>query len=135
MDRVIDFFKEMHLYNETLFQMLKDNTKVIDKPYDEIKDFVGCFLVNDNIKLVLPKIRSDIDILIYIHEYTHALFIEDRDEIFPNIMEAIYVNKYFREDQKGEFINRTRSIICTSESEKHIIGNEVKLNILIQSKG
>lgn len=134
MDKVINFFKEMHLYDEDLFQVLINNTKILDRPYEEIKDFIGCFVVNGNIRLVLPKIHNEMDILIYIHEYTHALFIEDRDEIFPNIMEAIYVQKYFTEEQKGEFINRTRSMIATSESENHIIGNEVKLNILIQSK-
>ena len=130
MDKVINFFKEKHLYDEDLFKVLINNAKIIDKPYEEIRDFVGCFIVNGEIKLVLPKIRNEFDILIYMHEYTHALFIDDENEIFPNIMEAIYINKYFDNEQKEKVTTRTLNIINNSDSEEHIIGNKVKLNAI-----
>lgn len=130
MEQVINFFKEMNLYDEKLFKTLIKNTKIIHRPYEEIKEYVGCFLIENQIKIILPDIISKMDELIYVHEYTHALFSEDEDELFPNIMEATYINKYFTNEQKEIVVQKAKEIIASSESEEHIVGNKVKLNAI-----
>ena len=81
-NRVIEFYKKMGLYTEKLFKMIKDNTILIDY-YDSI--FCGVFIKEDgSFRLVLPKISSVFDELVWVHEYAHAIFL-DEDEIFPNI--------------------------------------------------
>lgn len=125
MNRIINFFKKMNLYDEKIFANIKRNTKVIDKPYEEIMDFVGCFKKDDTFKLVLPTIKNIKDELIYIHEYTHIL-LNDESEIYPNIMEAIYINNYLLKE-KEEMIKTTYAEIENSDSIDHIIGKKVKL--------
>lgn len=128
---VIEFFKYMNLYNEDIFSKLEENTKIIDKPYNEIFDLVGCYKVNDSCKLILPKIYTIYDVLIWIHEYSHALFLEDELEIFPNIMEAYFLNKFIDNiELKKDIVNNTNEIIKNSESYNHIIGNKIKLHLI-----
>lgn len=128
MERVINFFKDIGLYNEDYFNRLFQNTKIIDKPYNEIMGFVGCFKVNDFCKIILPKINSFNDELIYIHEYTHALFLEDNDEMFPNIMEALYINYYVSDiNLKKELILKTNEEIKNSYSKEHSLAKKIKI--------
>lgn len=128
MSNVINFFKSMSLYNKDYFDYLKANTKVIDMPYSSIKDFVGCFVIGNECKLILPKINSIYDELIYVHEYTHALFLDDEKEIFPNLMEALYINKYVKDGNlKNEIIKSIYKEIKDSSDENHIIGKKFKL--------
>ena len=127
-EEVIIFFKYMQLYNEEYFNKIKENTKVINKPYEEIKDFVGCFKINNDFRLILPKLESIDDILIYIHEYTHALFLDDETEIFPNLMEAIYINNFIDDKTiKKDLLNKTKDELNNSTSKNHIIGKKVKI--------
>ena len=125
MGKIIEFFKQMNLYDEKVFENIKKNTKIIDKPYEEIMDFVGCFKREDSVKLILPTIKSIKDELIYVHEYTHIL-LDDESEIFPNIMEAIYTNYYLKNEKKN-VIDMTYNEIENSDSIDHIIGKKVKL--------
>ena len=128
---VVSFFKSMGFYNEEYFNILKNNSKIINMPYEEIKDLVGCYLTNDGCKLILPKINNIFDVLIWIHEYSHALFPEDELEFFPNIMEAIFINNYIKDNKvKEELINKTKYEISVSESISHISGKKVKLILI-----
>ena len=128
MDKIINFFKQMNMYDEHYFNYLKQNTKIIDKPYNEIKEFVGCFKIDNKCRLVLPKINNINDELIYIHEYTHALFLDDELEIFPNIMEAIYINQNITDlNIKNQLIKKTKVEIENTDSFNHKIGKKVKL--------
>ena len=130
-DEIIKFFKSMNLYNEEYFNKIKINTKVINKPYEEIKDFVGCFKTNNDFKLILPKLESIEDILIYIHEYTHCLFLDDDSEIIPNILEAFYVKKcVFDLKTRLEIIKKVEEEIKNSVSKKHIDGKKVKIYLI-----
>lgn len=129
MDRIIEFFKNMDLYDETYFNYLKENTKVINMPYRDIIDFVGCFKIDDyHCRLILPKINSFRDELIYVHEYSHALFLDDELEIFPNIMEAYYINYYLDDiNSKKDIIKELKKELNISVSNNHIVGKKIKL--------
>lgn len=128
MERIVNFFKDIGLYNEDYFNMLISNTKIINKPYNEIMDFVGCFKSENSCKVILPKIKNFNDELIYVHEYTHALFLDDENEIFPNIMEALYINYYVDDiNLKKELILKIKSEIKKSNSKGHVIGKKVKI--------
>jgi len=137
LNNVIDFFKEQGLYNEEYFKRIQENTKIYNKPYDEIKDFVGCYPIYNenneivNFKLILPKINDIYDVLIYIHEYTHALFIEKNDETLPNLMEALYINKYCSKKIKREIVKKTKREIIKSKSLDHKIAKKIKIKNII----
>ena len=135
MDMVINFFKEMNLYDEQLFKNLENRIVIFDKPYEEIKEFVGCYQINGEYKLILPKLNSELDTLVYIHEYTHAIFIDDKEEIFPNVMEAMYIKKYINDKKTLDQIKeKAVNIINNSNSDKHVVANKVKLKLISEEK-
>ena len=126
---VIKFFKDMGFYNEDYFNKIKNNTTVVDKDYNEIIDFVGFY--PDGFKLVLPKIKTMSDVLIWIHEYSHALFPEDSNEIFSNIMEAYFINMYIEDiEEVKKLKEQFNSSIKKSKSINHVIAQKIKLNII-----
>ena len=135
---IIDFFKSMELYDRNFFNHIKKKTKVLDLPYEEIKDFVGCFpvIVDDKVvdfNILLPKLNTIFDVLVYIHEYSHAIDIYDENEIFPNLMEAMFLVDYLQDDELiTQQINRIYEELKNNESERHEIGKKVKLNKLKQ---
>ena len=126
---VIEFFKEMEFYNKEYFELIKNNTTIVDEPYEDIVDLVGFY---PNIfKLVLPKIKSYRDLLIWIHEYTHALFPDDGDEIFPNLMEAYFINMYVNDKEiVNKLIDKTKNEIDNSTDLEHTIAKKLKLNAI-----
>lgn len=119
----------MGFYNKDYFNKIKSRTLVIDNDYENIKDFVGFY--PDNFKLVLPKIKNTRDILIWIHEYSHALFPEDSSELFPNIMELIYINNYVNEEEKVELKDYIINELANSNSMSHTISKKIKLKSII----
>lgn len=124
-NRVISFYKKMGLYNEELFKKIDNCTTKIDSYNDLTKEFYGVFIKEDgSFKLILPKISSIIDEIIWVHEYAHAIFL-DEDEIFPNIMESYYINMYA--DDKKEIIKKTEEEIEKSASNEHTIAKKIKL--------
>lgn len=124
-NRVIEFYKKMGLYTEKLFKMIKDNTILIDY-YDSI--FCGVFIKEDgSFRLVLPKISSVFDELVWVHEYAHAIFL-DEDEIFPNIMESYFINMYI--EDKEPIIKRIQEEIDNSVSENHTLSKKIKLLLI-----
>lgn len=123
------FFKKMGFYNKDYFNKIKSRTLVIDNDYENIKEFVGFY--PDNFKLVLPKIKNTRDILIWIHEYSHALFPEDSSELFPNIMELIYINNYVNEEEKVELKDYIINELDNSDSIDHTISKKIKLKNII----
>ena len=122
MERVIEFYKKMGLYNKELFDKFKQNTLLIDN-YD--REFCGVFIKDDgSFKIVLPKISSVFDELVWVHEYAHAMYL-DIDEVFPNIMESYFINMFV--EDKEEIINRTKEEIKCSDSEEHTLAKRIKL--------
>ena len=124
---VIDFFKRMGFYDEKYFNSLK--LTVINKEYDEIKEFVGFY--PGSFKLVLPSIKSVRDMLIWVHEYSHALFPDDDDEIFPNLMEATFINNYvYNKKIINELKKITQKEINNSDSIEHTLAKRIKLSAI-----
>ena len=124
-NRVIEFYKKMGLYTEKLFKTIKDNTILIDY-YDSV--FCGVFIKEDgSFRLVLPKISSVFDELVWVHEYAHAIFL-DEDEIFPNIMESYFINMYI--EDKEPIIKRIQEEIDNSVSENHTLSKKIKLLLI-----
>lgn len=71
-----DFFREQNLYSEEFFDFIKGKVKVL--PSNTDKDWFGCFPMIDNyvlkdIRILVPEIKRETDLLINIHEYYHAL--------------------------------------------------------------
>ena len=127
---IIKFFKDLNVYDEKMFDLIEKNTTIVDRNYDEIKDLVGCYIVNNKPKLLLPKIYSNRDLLIHIHEYTHALTMSD-NEILPSMMEAFFVRLYIHDKNViNELIAKTNEEIEKSVSKKHTIAKRIKLKYL-----
>lgn len=119
----------MNLYDSEYFGKIEKNTTIIDENYSKIIDFIGFY--PKNFKLVLPKIKSIYDVLIWIHEYSHALFPEDSSEIFPNLMEAYYINMYIDDEEViSKLIEKTNLEIENSNNLEHTIAKKVKLRVI-----
>ena len=93
MERVIDFFKQENIYDEDFFIYIK--SKVHYLPYNADLGWFGCFPILDDhnilidIRLLVPKIETEKNLLINLHEFFHAyelyhelgnLYIEDREQ-------------------------------------------------------
>lgn len=106
-NEIEDFFIEQGLYDEKFFDFIK--TRVKQLPYDAGLEWFGCFpilkdgILND-IRLLVPEIKNEQNILVNIHEYTHAIelfnelgkeYIERREERENKAieMEKIYKKK------------------------------------------
>ena len=73
--------------------------------------------------------KTDFEVLIGIHEYTHMLFLDDNSEIFPNLMEAIYINNFIDDISiKKQMFNMTKEQLDRAVDQNHIIGKKVKIN-------
>ena len=134
---LIDFYKTLDLYDKDYFEKIQKKTFILDDDYNVIKDFIGFYPKYDDnnnlvdFKLYLPHLDGLENILIYVHEYAHALFPDDEDEIFPNIVEAIFLKDYLLHDKYIEWnIEKTKKELENTDSENHIIGKKVKLKYL-----
>ena len=126
---IIDFFKGMDLYNEEYFD--KIDVIVVDKKYEDIKEFVGFY--PDSFKMIVPKIKTIYDVLIWVHEYSHALFPEDDDEIFPNLMEAYFINKYISSNRiKNRIMKKTQNEIKECDDIEYNVAKRIKLSAISQ---
>ena len=129
---LIDFFRSIGLYDKEYFDEIKSKTTILEGEYDDIKDFIGFYTKSNNsltdYKLYLPPLVGLDNILIYVNIYTHALFPEDEEEIFPNIVESIFLKDYLVHKKYIEQnIKQTKEEIKHSDSEKHIIGKKIKI--------
>lgn len=75
-NKIKEFFKDQNLYSEEFFDFIKDKVKVF--PSIATKGWYGCFPMIENniltdIRLLVPKIETEADLLINIHEYYHAI--------------------------------------------------------------
>lgn len=95
-----DFLKEQNLYREEFFDFMKG--KIKELPADTSLDWFGCFpIVKDgilkDIRLLVPEIKNEQNLLVNIHEYVHAL------ELFDEI-------GYFYEERKEERESKARNM-------------------------
>lgn len=120
---MVDFFKSIDLYHEEIFNYLNNHTEIV--PIDKI-DIIQ---ENGEIKLLLPEMIGIDNILIYIYMYTKALFIDDDEDIYPNLVQAIFLKEYLKIDKITErYKIKTEEEIKNQKTYK--IGKIVKLNYL-----
>lgn len=128
---IIDFFKSIGFYNEKYFELMKQNTIILKN--DELENKAGFFPIYNNDELIdfnlyLPELVGLDNILIYIHEYGHALFPDDKSDIFPNILEVLFMKNYLNIPKKtDEIINR--NIIDMEKSKSKIYKKEQNIKI------
>ena len=97
-----EFFKFQNLYSEEFFDFMKDKVKVLSKRVN--KEWFGCFpVINNNIltdiRLLVPKIENEKDLLINIHEYYHAL------ELF-NELGTVYESKTEEREKRARELEK-----------------------------
>lgn len=134
-DIIIEFFKKMNLYDDQLFKEIKSKTTIINGDYEEIKEFIAFYPKYkdgklEDYKLYLPSLTNFNSILIYIHEYGHALFPEDELEIFPNLLEALFIKQYLNDASIQKYIEKIEKKLKQNIDINHEIGNKIKIKIL-----
>ena len=106
-NEIKDFFKSVGLYNEEFFDYMKGKVTII--PSGSSLEWASCFPKIENeilkdIHIIVPKIKTEKDLLVNIHEYTHARELydelgsiyEDRVEERENKakeMENVYIKR------------------------------------------
>jgi len=120
---VVDFFQTIGLYNKEIFNYLNNHTEIVPK------DKIDIIQENGEIKLLLPEIKGIDNILVYIYMYTKALFMDDEEDIYPNLAQAIFLKEYLKIDKITEkYKKETEEEIKNQKTYK--IGKIVKLNYL-----
>lgn len=129
MDELIRFLKEQNLYREEFFEFMEGKIKVVS--YDTPIEWFGCFPLIENgiltdIRLLVPEIKTQKNLLVNIHEYVHAIELfdelgtvyKDRREAREN--RASNYEKIYLENKKAEKVvdyyvicNKLKNIIRT----------------------
>lgn len=132
----INFLQNHKLYNEDTLRYLRKNMTLFDYRDDEKRNFIGCYCISNNkkllkeIMLIVPFIDSRITTSINIHEYIHGLTVYDRlnkkfqFDIDCEILPILYEKIYFLEhpcQELEEHEKQTRKIILESNIQKYMI--------------
>ena len=134
---IVRFFENEGFYNEVYFKIMEKKTIIINKNYEDIVELIGVVQNEDgtDFRIYLPKITCFKDFLIHVHEYSHSLFLDDDDELFPNIMELYFIKKYVKNIKiLNDIIYHTINEINNSIDDKHTIAKKVKLKELVKFK-
>lgn len=120
----------------------KNNIKVLkNESIENILPFIGCFkMLKDDIivdyKLVVPDIKDIKTMLINIHEYTHAIIVNNEiglkdietiyEEVIPITMEKFFVlnytKNYINEFDKIQLTNLKKYMNNPIKYQKYIFG-------------
>lgn len=129
MNELIRFLKEQNLYREEFFKFMEGKIKVVS--YDTPIEWFGCFPLIENgiltdIRLLVPEIKTEKNLLVNIHEYVHAIELFDelgtvykdrREEREKNASsyEKIYLEKKKAEKVVDYYVicNKLKNIIRT----------------------
>jgi len=123
MDQLISFLKKQNLYKEEFFKFIEGKVKVF--PYDTDLSWFGCFtIVEDNvlkdIRLLVPEIKTEQNLLVNIHEYVHAI------ELFDEIGKVFEERKEERENKASKY----EKIYLNSKKAEKVVGYYVICNKL-----
>ena len=125
----IKFFKRHNLYNEEIFNYLKNNSTLIDYLDTDARSSIGYHVFNQNnrlqsINLCVPFINNQITILINIHEYLHGLIlyqylgkkyqIGPDTETLPILYESIYISENPTQ-QLQDYLNNINKAILRND--------------------
>ena len=107
-EKYINFLKEYNLYNEEIFEYMKDRIVYVDYKNENHRFFIGVYpkvdegsnIVTD-IRMYVPKIVDDISVSMNIHEYVHLIsvynnlnkeYVDDPyKELLPVMYELLYI--------------------------------------------
>lgn len=87
MEKIKEFFKSQNIYDENFFEYIK--TRVFVTPEDTPLEWFGCFPILEDgvikdIRVIVPKIVTEKNLLVNLHEFYHAY------ELY-NELESIYI--------------------------------------------
>jgi len=102
MDKLIEFLKQENLYKKEFFDFMEGKIKIV--PYDTDLSWFGCFpIVKDDkivdIRLLVPEIKTEKNLLVNIHEYVHAL------ELFDEIG-TVYEERRDEREKKAAYYEK-----------------------------
>ena len=138
----ITFFIKHNLYNEEMFEYIRENSFLIDYREEEKRPLIGCQYTFDKkdrltrINLLVPIMHDKLTILINIHEYLHAITLYKylgkkcklgfEKETLPMLFETIYA----LENQDTELQNHLNYLNSHIKNEDSQL--EYKISLLIQ---
>lgn len=100
-----NFMKENNMFSNEFINYLKDKTKILD-----MYGWFGCFPICDkdnkliSIRLLIPELNSIDDLLIWIHEYTHAY------ELYQNLGKTFVEDKQHSEELAVNMENKYKQL-------------------------
>lgn len=137
--KFIDFFKRHNLYDEKIFNYLRENSVMFDYRDEDSRPFIGCYYTyskDDKLKkisLCVPFIDDDITILINIHEYIHGILMYNKIgykykagidcEVLPMLYERIFVEETQNEKLKEYLKYLNKNILESSNPEYQLALN------------
>lgn len=141
----ITFFQKHNLYSEDAFRYLRENSTLFDYRDEDNRDFIGCYCVNDDrkmlkeIMLIVPFFDSRVTVSINIHEYIHGLIAYNKlnkkykigidCEVLPMLYEKIYFLEHpCRELEEHE--KKTKEIIFNANIQRYIIALKCQEELL-----
>lgn len=138
----INFFKNHNLYNENMFNYLRNNSIQFDYLDEEKRPYIGYHYITDKnsiltkIILYVPYIDNQKTILINIHEYIHGIILYNNlekkfkqgtdSEILPLLYERLYLTEN-KDKEIENFLNYLNNRI--SEDPLNLIQYKIALEV------
>lgn len=110
-----NFMKQNSMYNKDFIDCLSDKVRIIDT---DDKSWFGCFPILDRknrlvgIRLLIPKLNSIDNLLVWIHEYTHAY--ELYNKLGMEYIENIIQSEKIATDMEKRYILKNNIDIQTN---------------------
>ena len=107
--------KQNSMYNKDFIDYLSDKVRIIDT---DDKSWFGCFPILDRknrlvgIRLLIPKLNSIDNLLVWIHEYTHAY--ELYNKLGMEYIENIIQSEKIATDMEKRYILKNNIDIQTN---------------------
>ena len=136
--KLIEFFKKHNLYEEEIFDYIRNNLTLVDYDDDTQNIFIGCYYMTDKknilkgFKLYVPRIYNDITMIVSIHEFVHAIIsykylgkkyiVDITSEALPMLYEKIYINEH----PLIKYGNKLDEMINTNNNDSYSFGLNVR---------
>jgi len=147
--KIIDFFKNHHIYDEKMFKYFSDNGSMIIYSDEDWRPYIGCWskIVNNclvSFEVNTPYVDNECMALITIHELVHGVELYQclgkryHESITKEALPMLYEKLYLLENPSIEltaYLNYLDSKINSSSESSYVFGLSTRGKLLDSYNG
>ena len=140
---ITEFFKRHNLYNEEMFEYLKEHTDWIDYRDEDERWHIGHGIYVHpktrkiiRFRICIPEIRDDMTLITALHEIAHGIwsyiymvngikYSEDESELFPFLVERAFLEEH-KSQKLSDLINKLDSLVDDKDDIRYRYAKDVR---------